>query len=208
MKKTARDNPTRPNKTAAMRIQIAQEAARLISEHGIRDYAHAKRKAAERFHISDQGLLPSNMEIAQALRENQSLFFGEKQQTALQKRRQMAIDAMQFLARFEPRLVGAVLDGSADEHSAICLHLFADHSNEVQIALANNRIPFELTDRRLKFSSEQFVVFPVIQMALDKVGFDLTIFSRDDIRQAPLDRVTNKPIQRANIELIKRLVSL
>ncbi|MBS0438883.1 MAG: hypothetical protein JSS33_05700, partial [Proteobacteria bacterium] len=46
----ARDNP--------MRRRVAVEAARLISEHGLRDYHAAKRKAAERLNIRDESSLP------------------------------------------------------------------------------------------------------------------------------------------------------
>jgi len=33
---------------------------------------------------------------------------------------------MRYLREFEPRLVGAVLSGTATEHSEVQLHLFAD----------------------------------------------------------------------------------
>ena len=96
------------------RLRIAQEAARLMSEHGIRDFHHAKLKAADRLGIADTQALPRNEEIAQALREHQRLFQPESQPQQLRARRLAAAEAMRFLARFEPRLVGAVLDGSAD----------------------------------------------------------------------------------------------
>ena len=62
------------DKARRNRLRIAQEAARLMSEHGIRDFHHAKRKAAERLGIADTQSLPRNAEIEQALREHQRLF--------------------------------------------------------------------------------------------------------------------------------------
>ena len=50
---------------------------------------------------------------------------------------------MRFFKRFEPRLVGAVLDGTADKHSAICLHLFNDTLEEVTGFLQEQGIPYE-----------------------------------------------------------------
>ena len=68
-------------KTSNMRRRVALEAARLISEHGIRDYQLAKRKAAESLHALDESSLPKNSEIEQALREHSSLFHGDEQPT-------------------------------------------------------------------------------------------------------------------------------
>ncbi|WP_425486744.1 hypothetical protein [Metallibacterium scheffleri] len=46
-----------------LRRRIALEAARLISEHGLRDYHRAKLRAAERLGIRDDQALPHNDEI-------------------------------------------------------------------------------------------------------------------------------------------------
>ena len=56
------------------RVRIAQEAARIIREQGVRDYLVAKKKAAQRLAIFDRNVLPSNTEIAEALAEQQRLF--------------------------------------------------------------------------------------------------------------------------------------
>ncbi|MGH7107738.1 MAG: hypothetical protein ACREFT_14655, partial [Acetobacteraceae bacterium] len=109
-----------------LRRRVALEAARLISEQGIRDYRMAKRKAAERIGVHDEGFLPRNREIEDALREHQRLFRGDEQPRAQQFRLETARDAMRFLARFEPRLVGPVLEGTADVHSPVSLHVFED----------------------------------------------------------------------------------
>ncbi|HEY8682306.1 MAG TPA: hypothetical protein VIM06_03985, partial [Rhodanobacter sp.] len=80
------------------RLRIAQEAARLMSEHGIRDFHHAKLKAAERLGILDTQALPRNLEIEQALREHQRLFLASSQPELLRQRREAAVEAMRFLA--------------------------------------------------------------------------------------------------------------
>ena len=48
-----------------MRRLLAQEAARIITGQGVRDYRLAKRKAAQRLGLTDQALLPRNAEIEQ-----------------------------------------------------------------------------------------------------------------------------------------------
>ncbi|MEO6690295.1 MAG: hypothetical protein ABIS07_11805, partial [Dokdonella sp.] len=59
-----------------VRRRIAVEAARLISEGGLRDYGRAKTKAAAQLGIFDEAGLPKNSEIEDALREHQRLFRG------------------------------------------------------------------------------------------------------------------------------------
>ena len=106
-------------RTREARIRVAQEAARLMTEHGIRDFAQAKRKAAERMGVFDEQSMPKNAEIEDALREYQRLFQSDFQPDLLRERRETAVEAMKFFSAFDPRLVGAVLEGTADEHTAV-----------------------------------------------------------------------------------------
>lgn len=189
------------------RRRIAQEAARLMSEHGIRDYHRAKLKAAERLGILDEQALPRNHEIEDALREHQRLFLGDRQPQLLHDRRAAAIEAMRFLARFEPRLVGAVLDGTADAHSAVCLHVFCDDQEAVPHYLREHGVPFEMQMRRLRASRDEQAEFPVLLFAADGLPFDLTVLPRDGLRQAPLDRVDDKPMRRATLATVQALLA-
>ena len=117
-----------PPRAENLRRALAQEAARIMSEHGIRDFLTAKRKAAERFGVTDGSVLPKNTEIEDALAEYQRLFGGTKHGETLAAQRNAALSAMQMLADFEPRLVGSVLAGTATEHNDIQLHLFAERA--------------------------------------------------------------------------------
>ena len=190
-----------------LRRRIALEAARLISESGIRDFAVAKRKAAERLGAFDEGSLPKNIEIEEALREHQRLFQSEEHPQLMRALREAARAAMQFFAKFEPRLVGPVLEGTADRHSAVCLHLFADTPEEVMIVLDEQGIDYSESARRLRMTRDNPVEFPVLQLVRESTAFDLTIFPRDAIRQAPLDRVDEKPMRRASLAALEELIA-
>lgn len=188
------------------RVRIAQEAARLMSEHGIRDFHHAKLKAAERLGILDTEALPRNQEIEQALREHQRLFLGDRQPQLLRQRREAAIEAMQFLAAFEPRLVGAVLEGIADAHSAVCLHVHSDDPDAVLLYLREQGVPVESQVRRLRYSHDEQPEYPVLLFAADELPFDLTVLPRDALRRAPLDRSDDRPMRRASISQVQLLL--
>jgi hypothetical protein len=188
------------------RVRIAQEAARLMSEHGIRDFHHAKLKAAERLGIVETQALPRNQEIEQALREHQRLFLADSQPQLLRQRREAALEAMRFLAAFEPRLVGAVLEGTADAHSAVCLHVFSDDPEAVGLYLREHGVPIETQVRRLRNSRDDQPEYPVLLFAADQLPFDLTVLPRDALRQAPLDRTDDRPMRRASLSQVEMLL--
>lgn len=180
-----------------LRARIAHEAARLMTESGLRDYAAAKRKAALRLGVGDEAALPKNSEIEDALRTHQRLFEGDAHLQLLRALRQTALEAMRFLADFEPRLVGAVLDGTADRHSAVCLHIFSDDPDAPARLLDEHGIPYEMQERRLRLTPDSHAEFPVLVFAADDTAIDITVFSGDALRQPPLDRIDGRPMQRA-----------
>ena len=188
------------------RLRVAQEAARLMSEHGIRDFHHAKLKAAERLGILDTQSLPRNLEIEQALREHQRLFLGDSQPQLLRQRREAAVEAMRFLAAFDPRLVGAVLEGTADAHSAVCLHVYSDDPEAVVLYLREQGVPIDTQVRRLRYSRDDQPEYPVLLFAADELPFDLTVLPRDAMRQAPLDRADDRPMRRASLAQVEMLL--
>lgn len=188
------------------RVRVAQEAARLMSEHGIRDFHHAKIKAAERLGMGEEQTLPRNEEIEQALREHQRLFQGDSQPQRLRRYREAAIEAMQFFHAYQPRLVGAVLEGTSDAHSAVCLHLFCDNAEAVMLFLRENGVPYETQIRRLRVSKDRNEDYPVLLFAAGEVPFDLTVLPLDALRQAPLDRIDEKPMRRLPLAGLRQLL--
>lgn len=188
------------------RLRVAQEAARLMSEHGIRDFHHAKLKAAERLGILDAQALPRNLEIEQALREHQRLFQADSQPQLLLRRRTAAVEAMKFLAQFEPRLVGAVLEGTADAHSAVCLHVFSDDPDAVELYLGEHGVPVETQIRRLRYGRDEQPEYPVLLFAADELPFDLTVLPRNALRQPPVDRTDDRPMRRASLAQVEMLL--
>ena len=195
-----------PIRSENLRRALAQEAARIMAEHGIRDFLVAKRKAAERFGVVDNAVLPKNTEIEEALAEYQRLFGGETHLESLQEQRRVALIAMRRLRQFEPRLVGSVLSGTATEHSEVQLHLFADRPESVAIKLMDEGIPHEITERRVKMNAERVLAVPGLRFELDDQPIEATVFPTDGIRQAPVSPVDGKPMRRANVIELEALL--
>lgn len=196
-----------PARAENLRRAIAQEAARIMSEHGIRDFYVAKRKAAERYGVVDGGLLPKNIEIEEALREYQRLFGGESHAESLLAQRSAALHAMEWLAEFQPRLVGQVLSGTATEHVEVQLHLFADRAETVAFKLMDHGIPHEMGERRIKMNAERILTQPTIRFEMDEQPIEAIVFSKDGIRQAPVSPVDGRPMRRADAAEVEALLS-
>jgi hypothetical protein len=189
------------------RHRLAHEAARLMAEGGYRDYHQAKLKAAQRLGIHDDASLPRNSEIEDALREYQRLFLGESHASGLQARREAALRALEFFAAFDPRLVGPVLDGTADPHAPVALHLHADDADAVPRFLEDARIPAEARSRHVRFDRVREGDVPVWMFGAEDLVFDLTVLPRDTLRQAPLSPVDEKPMKRASASQLRQLLS-
>lgn len=130
-----------------IRSQIAELAARIMVEHGIRDYGLAKRKAARQLNLPEGYSLPRNEEIDAALIERQALFEPEEQSATLAALRAQALEVMQVFERFEPVLCGSLVSGAVSEHSQIELELGAESSKEFEQFLVNQDIEFKIQDR-------------------------------------------------------------
>jgi len=197
-----------PARGENLRRALAQEAARIMAEHGVQDFLIAKRKAAERLGVEDvAAVLPKNREIELALAEYQRLFGGESHVESLSHKRRAALTAMRSLSEFEPRLVGPVLAGTATEHSDVQLHLFADRAEAVTLKLIDAGIAHEVTERRVKLDAERVRPFPGVRFAVDDHSIEATVFPADGIRQAPVSPVDGRPMRRANAFEVEALLS-
>jgi hypothetical protein len=185
------------------RREVAVEAARIMAEEGVRNHLEAKTRAAERLGLYSDALLPKNTEVERAFREHLSLFKADTQPQLLRDKRKTALEAMAFFQHYRPRLVGAVLDGSADEHSAVCLHLFADTEEEVAFFLDEHGIPYDISTRSLRMSPTDDREVSVYEFVADEQPIDLTVLPHDAIRQAPLSRIDARPIKRASLNQLR-----
>jgi hypothetical protein len=196
-----------PTRSDHLRSAVAQEAARLMAEHGIQDFRIAKRKAAERYGVFDGAVLPKNTEIEAALMSHQRLFGGAGHAHSLHQQRQVAIEAMQLLEKFEPRLVGAVLAGSATEFADIQLHVFSDNAEAVYMHLLDRRFEYEVFERRMRMSPDREIQVPTVRFQMGDETVEVFVFSRDGIRQSPASPVDGRPMRRADLREVRGIMT-
>ena len=140
------------------RERIAQTAARLIAEHGLTDWALAKRKAARQLMLPESAPFPSNDEIEAALASYHALFDAPAHDASLRTQREEALRWMRRLADWAPLLVGGVAAGWATAHSDIRLELVADDAKAVEIALANDGVRYSALPPRETEAGAQLLI--------------------------------------------------
>jgi hypothetical protein len=204
-------NPS-PSTRDDLKTEVAATAARLIAEEGA-DYATAKRKAWELLAGGARAALPDNAQVEAELRRYLVTFVPDHPQR-LGALRARALHWMRRLAQFEPHLVGAVLNGTAGEHSDLHLHLFADSAKDVEMLLLDAGIDFEVEEGGggNAGAAEETIHLLDRPRGGDPVGVVLDIHTRDAIRVAPRHRSEQPdlhPVEaggRAGIAQVERLL--
>lgn len=134
-----------PSSTTDLRHEVAAAAARLIAQDGL-DYARAKEKAWHAIagnHAPARAALPDNAQVEVELRRWLATFGGTAHRQHLQALRTLALQLMQRLTQFQPHLTGAVLNGTATEHSDIHLLLYSDSAKDVEHFLLQEGVNFQ-----------------------------------------------------------------
>ena len=183
--------------TAALREHLAQEAARLMIESGIRDYALAKRKAARRLGVRGAWALPGNAEVDAKINEWQRIFEPETHRQRLRELRHLAVEAMHALAPFHPRLAGPVLTGAINVNSPIELHVFSDAPENVAMALEASDVTYRDCQRRYRYNGRGVTLIPGYRFSLFRERVEALVFPEKGLRQAPMSPVDGRPMPRA-----------
>lgn len=187
------------------RQRLLYEAARLMAEDGVRDPEQARRKAAARLGIQDSRLWPRNDEIQAALLQQQRLFH-QDQASHLRALRGVALQAMESFARFQPRLVGSVLDGSADRGGRVRLHVFAEAPDEVLHRLLEQGIPWQEGECLLPHGGGVRRSYPMLRFLAGGVGIDLVVLPPRAFSDPPFSPLTERPERGAGIEQVRALL--
>ncbi|RBA25170.1 hypothetical protein [Herminiimonas fonticola] len=191
--------------TELLRAEIAAAAARMIAEDGV-DYGTAKRKAAKQILGNNKvrgDVLPDNAMLEEEVRLYNELFFGDTQPARLLHLRNLAVRLMAELMPFQPHLTGAVLNGTAGEHSDIHLQLFSESPKDVEIYLLNKGIDFEVSESsHFKGRSEPV---ETLSFMWQQEGVHLALYETDDLRGAVKKSASGRQ-ERADIEFVRALI--
>jgi predicted nucleotidyltransferase len=105
-----------------LRKRVAREAAVLLYTSQEKEYKQAKKRAAETLRVR---VLPSNLEVAEELDKIAEEKEGPSRRELLIQMRKEALQIMESLKDFNPRLVGSVWRGTAHRNSDIDIVTFS-----------------------------------------------------------------------------------
>ena len=189
------------------RERIAAEAARIMAEDGIDDFALAKRKAVRRLGLQGGRLaLPGNDEIEAHLQTYRSLYQAEEHPGRIAELQRIALDAMLALEQFRPYLTGPVLKGTAGPYAEIELQLFPENLKEIELHLLERRIPFDTRDV-IRYSGDRARAVAVFTLEWEGAPLKLSVFDPRDERLALKTSVAGRVSERAGLAEVGAIVA-
>jgi len=210
MRKNKHDKQTKGDNR--LREMITREAARLMYEGDVSQYYSAKWLAAKA--ILNRGGrktrsirtrdLPSNGEISNAVYEMVKLYEGDSIDYRLFSMRVAALELMQQLYGFSPRLIGSVSTGKIKRNSDIDLHVFTDSIETLHMHLQQIGLHFETKQVCIMVSGR---VKAFTHFYLDhEFPVELSVYPENDIRIRGRSSTDGKPIIRLSYTRLLALI--
>jgi hypothetical protein len=174
-----------------VRAALAQLAAQIMYGEDVKQYFTAKRLAAKRLlgQVNAKSMryrpqdLPSNGEIKQALLELVTEIEGDGRTQRLFAMRIVALEAMEALARFNPRLIGSVATGHVRSGSDVDLHVFAWDAADVEAHVRELGWVHE-TQRVSILKHGKVMEFTHVHIP-DAFPIELTVYPPNELRNRP-----------------------
>ncbi len=194
------------------RSRLAVEAGRLMYEEGVRHYFDAKRVAARRV-FGSQGArrlsgqphyLPSNGEIRGALLMLAELSEGEARLANLHAMRALALEVMEALPGFHPRLIGSVASGHIRRGSDVDLHVFTDDVDALLFAVEARGWGYDQAEVHVR-DGDRILTYTHIYLDLE-FPVELSVYPRRDIRRRPRSSTTGQPIDRVSPARLRAII--
>ncbi|WP_246841106.1 nucleotidyltransferase [Hahella sp. CCB-MM4] len=173
-------------------------------EENVEQYLDAKKMAAKRLLGKEVKFLPSNGEISDELHRIAKFHHADTHQQTLFEMRLVALDVLDHLAPFNPRLIGSVSTGRIRQGSDIDIHVFTDQLEEIFIYLDELDWDYETKhieiwkDNRLREYTHIYIHhdFPV----------ELSVYPSNDIRVTGRSSTDGKRIDRLSLHRLRTLI--
>ena len=102
-----------------MKATVANLAAQMIMEEGIKDYLFAKKKAAKSLGFNENTSLPTNSQIDKAIDDFNKIFNSNIDIEFLQQLKTQALEVMHIFKNFKPHLMNQLSQGIIPKLSLI-----------------------------------------------------------------------------------------
>jgi len=178
-----------------LRLQIAHEAARLIFVRRESEYGRAKLAAARR--LCRGWVRPKDLPTDREIRDEiERITFGHESASPsrqLQELRREALQIMQLLEPFLPRLSGPAVTGDLPRMAQIKIKVFTDNPAAVSAALELRKIPHQIGRKTFRSGERNRAVTQITFR--QRFGVLLTIHPRCLAQRVFRSSITGRPIE-------------
>ncbi|MCB9796401.1 MAG: nucleotide-binding enzyme [Alphaproteobacteria bacterium] len=200
-------------KLERLREQVIWEAARLMCREEVGSYYDAKRMAADRVlgHAGARSLamrpgsLPSNGEVRAAILLLAERSEGAARRARLFSMRVLALEVMEALEDFQPRLIGSVASGHVRRGSDVDLHVFTEDEDALIAELEDLGLPWR-RDRVCIRTPDGFQEYTHVYIELDVV-VELSVYAPTELRRVNRSSTDGQPIDRVDAARLEALIA-
>jgi hypothetical protein len=171
---------------------------------GVSQYFDAKRIVAKRICKKRNQYFPNNGEISDEVFRLSQADKQFNRASILFRMRLKALEIMQILDSFSPRLIGSVSTGRIKRTSDIDLHVFCDDIELLTTFLTDNHIVFEQKEVMVMKGNR-----PRLYQHLylfNEFDIELSVYPRSELRVVSRSSTDGNPIVRMTKQKLERMV--
>jgi len=164
------------------KLSVANLAAQMIMEEGIKDYFFAKKKAAKSLGLNENVSLPTNLQIDKAIEEFHKIFNQDTNIEFLEHFKDQALSVMDLFKGFKPHLMNELTKGIIPKFPEIKINLFADNIKDIEYVLLNSEISYEFSETKMYKKSGKNSIKSVPTIYLDSLPIpaEIKIYFEND----------------------------
>lgn len=164
------------------KLSVANLAAQMIMEEGIKDYFFAKKKAAKSLGLNENVSLPTNLQIDKAIEEFHKIFNQDTNIEFLEHFKDQALNVMDLFKSFKPHLMNELTKGIIPKFPEIKINLFADNIKDIEYVLLNSEISYEFSETKMYKKSGKNSIKSVPTIYLDNLPIpaEIKIYFEND----------------------------
>jgi hypothetical protein len=187
-----------------IKLSVANLAAQLIMEEGIKDYLYAKKKAAKSLGINENANLPTNSQIDKAIDEFNKIFNPNIDIEFLQQFKTQALELMSIFKNFKPHLMNQLSQGIIPKFPEIKINLFADNLKDVEYVLLNSELSYDFKEVKMNAKEGKHLVksIPTIYLENLSIPAEIKVYFENDFFDFKKNFLQNRGLN------IKKVLSL
>ena len=187
-----------------IKLSVANLAAQLIMEEGIKDYLYAKKKAAKSLGINENANLPTNSQIDKAIDEFNKIFNPNIDIEFLQQFKTQALELMSIFKNFKPHLMDQLSQGIIPKFPEIKINLFADNLKDVEYVLLNSELSYDFKEVKMNAKGGKHSVksIPTIYLENLSIPAEIKVYFENDFFDFKKNFLQNRGLN------IKKVLSL